>query len=112
MLEHAFIYNCKLFTDNCTVWNRFTDEAFAIWVGYLDLLSLFNSYLNYLIPDLRFNISINNDTTPFLDTLLSIQDGHIISDLYRKSTDRNGLLHFSSFHPSGVFKSIPRSQFK
>lgn len=30
--------------------------------------------------------------------------------MYVKSTDRNQLLHYDSFHPQGVFHSIPRSQ--
>lgn len=34
-----------------------------------------------------------------------------MSDPYVKPTDLNQLLHDSSFQPSGVFKSILRSQF-
>lgn len=112
MLEHVFIYHCKLFEDNCMAWFRFIDDAFGIWVGDRDSLWLFNEYLNQLVPCLKFNMLVLTEMTPFLDTLLYIQDGQIIRDLYRKPTDCNQLLHFSSFHPSGVFKSIPRSQLK
>lgn len=111
MIEQSFIFPSALFSEHCTVWYRFIDDAFAVWTGDSNSLSLFNFYLNSLIPGLKFNIMYNNIAVPFLDTLLSIKDGHIVSDLYRKPTDRNQLL-FSSFHPPGVFKSIPRSQLK
>lgn len=108
ILEYALIYNCKLFNDNCTVWHRFIDDAFSIWVVDLDSLSLFNSCLNLLTPGLKFKMSTSHDETPFLDTLLSIQDGHIISDLYRKPTDRNQLLQFFlAFIPRGFLNPSP-----
>lgn len=112
MIEQAFIFPCILFNEHCTAWYRFIDDAFAIWTGDLHSLFLFNYYLNSLIPGLKCNMMSNTDAVPFFDTLLSIKDGHIVSNLYRKPTDRNQLLLFSSFHPPGVFKSISRSQLK
>ena len=46
---------------------------------------------------------------PFLDTSLSIKNGSISVDLYRKPTDRNQYLLTSSIHPPDCFKNIPFS---
>lgn len=77
----------NLFTKNCACWYRFIDDTFAIWVGDIEFLLLFNTYLNNLIPGLKFNMYVNKTVIPFLDTCFSINDGQIISDLYRKPTD-------------------------
>lgn len=61
------------------------------------------------MPGLQFNITYGTTQVSFLDTTLTIQGSKIMSDLYIKATDRNQLLH-TSFHPPGVFKSIPKSQ--
>ena len=46
---------------------------------------------------------------PFLDTSCSIKDGKIVTDLYRKDTDRNQYLLPSSCHPAHVTQNIPFS---
>ena len=46
---------------------------------------------------------------PFLDTLSSIKDGKIETDLYIKPTDRNQYLLPTSCHPKQTTKSIPKS---
>ena len=46
---------------------------------------------------------------PFLDTLCSIQDGKIDTDLYKKPTDRNQYLLPESCHPKQTTKAIPKS---
>ena len=46
---------------------------------------------------------------PYLDTSLSIENGKIDIDLYRKRTDRNEYLLPSSCHPKATTKSIPFS---
>ena len=45
----------------------------------------------------------------YLDTLCEIKEGEIITDLYRKATDKIQYLLTSSFHPIDCFKSIPFS---
>ena len=45
----------------------------------------------------------------YLDTLCEIIEGKIITDLYRKPTDKNQYLLTSSCHPIDCFKSIPFS---
>lgn len=46
---------------------------------------------------------------PFLDTLCSIKDGKIDTDLYKKPTDRNQYLLPSSCHSKLTTKAIPMS---
>ena len=46
---------------------------------------------------------------PFLDTLISIKEGKIDVDLYKKETDRNQYLLPSSCHNRNVTNSIPFS---
>ena len=46
---------------------------------------------------------------PFLDTLLTIREGKIKFDLYKKPTDRNQYLLTSSCHPAHCVENIPFS---
>ena len=46
---------------------------------------------------------------PFLDTLCSIVDGRVETDLYKKKTDRNQYLLPTSCHPKQTTNSIPHS---
>lgn len=96
--------------DHCSGWFRFTDDVFVVWTGDIGTLYLLNDYLNYLVPCLKFNITFSSTKILFLDTMLNIQGQSIVSDLYIKHTDHNQLLHFKSFHPPGVYKSMPNSQ--
>ena len=43
----------------------------------------------------------------YLDSLCEIKQGRIITDLYRKHTDKNQYLLTSSCHPIACFKSMP-----
>ncbi|XP_069481316.1 uncharacterized protein [Ambystoma mexicanum] len=56
-------------------------------------------------------MSTSNTSISFLDLLLKIKDGVISIELYRKTTDRNTILHFDSFHPQALRESIPYGQF-
>lgn len=47
----------------------------------------------------------------FLDILVYRDNNRLCSNLYRKSTDRNSILHGTSFHPVPLKKSLPISQF-
>ena len=49
------------------------------------------------------------EAVQFLDTSCKISDGRIITDLFRKETDRNQYLLPSSCHPSHVTDNIPFS---
>ena len=62
---------------------------------------------NELVED-RCNCERKN-SIPFLDTKLTIEDGRIEIDLYKKSTDRNQYLLPTSCHPKETSKAIPYS---
>ena len=52
---------------------------------------------------------VEQNAVPFLDTLVSIKEGQIDVDLYKKETDRNQYLLPSSCHNRNVTNSIPFS---
>ena len=49
------------------------------------------------------------NSIPFLDVSLSIKDGKVSTDLYKKPTDRNQYLLTSSCHPNQTKLNIPFS---
>ena len=67
--------------------------------------------INLLHPTIKFTASYDFDTksTTFLDTTITIMDGIITTDLYRKPTDKVQYLLPSSCHPSHIFTNIPYS---
>ncbi|XP_077124264.1 uncharacterized protein LOC143781516 [Ranitomeya variabilis] len=111
--EDEIVYPNTLFRTYCVTWKRFIDDIFCIWTGSLDTLDEFFETLNASWPGLSFTMTKDEHQVSFLDTLvLKDTDGNISTDLYRKSTDRNSLLHYNSLHPITTKNAIPRSQFK
>ena len=107
---------------------RFLDDIFMIFTGFIENLHLLLSELNNIHPTIKFTMNhifpenppdMENpvppcpcppaQTLPFLDTACSIRSGQIVTDLYRKPTDRNQYLLTSSCHPAHVTNNIPFS---
>ena len=100
---------------------RFLDDLFFVWRGSCELLHKFVTELNSLHPSIKFTMShtkSNSDSScdcptlsslPFLDTSCYIEDNRIVTDLYKKETDRNQYLLTSSCHPAHVTDNIPFS---
>ena len=95
----------------------------TVYTGTVQSLHTFLMELNNIHPSIKFTMS---HTTPptmenpgcdcnseqaiqFLDTSCKIIGGKIITDLYRKETDRNQYLLPSSCHPAHVTGNIPFS---
>ncbi|XP_073398705.1 uncharacterized protein [Dendrobates tinctorius] len=109
--EEDYIYTHPLYTQYSIAWLRFIDDIFCVWNGPLDTLIQFDHYINNVWPELKFTLQHDIDKMHFLDTLISKDSLETLKiDLYVKPTDRNSILHFDSFHPSTVKRSIPRSQ--
>ena len=115
-------------TDVIKIFFRFIDDLFLVYTGSVESLDTFLNEINNLHPTLKFTFNYTSpfpcsfppDTPhdcfchttrslPFLDTLVTIKDGQIETDLYRKPTDRCQYLLPSSCHPSHVTKNIPYS---
>ena len=93
---------------------RFLDDIFMIFVGSTTTLHKLLNEINKIHPSIKLTMSHTSlssengsakcdceesDSIPFLDVLCSIKDGKIVTDLYRKESDRNQYLLTSSCHP-------------
>ncbi|CAJ0945450.1 unnamed protein product [Ranitomeya imitator] len=109
--EDTSIYTHALFQNHVLTWKRYIDDVFCIWRGDLDSLQDFFLFLKTSWPGLDFTMTHDPYQISFLDTLV-IKDtnGNLSTDLYSKPTDRNSLLHYDSFHPKNMKRSIPKSQ--
>ena len=83
---------------------RFLDDIIMFWCGSVESLHNFMKDINTINPSIQFTLAHTTltsamnilepactceriTTLPFLDTSLSIQDGKVQADLYRKPTD-------------------------
>ena len=68
----------------------FIDDIFIIWTGTEEDFIKFMTKINTLHKTIKFTCSydITNRSTTFLDTKITITDDDIITDLYRKPSDR------------------------
>ena len=127
-IDNRIIYLAQAYgtntTNPLTMFNRFLDDIFSIFKGSTkDLHKLFDE-MNEMHESIKFTMNHSSPPTeseenrcqcemqpsiPFLDVLCSIQDGKIVTDLYRKETDRNMYLLPSSCHPPSCTKNIPFS---
>ena len=113
-------------TDLIRKFGRFLDDIIFIWLGSVDNLETYLTNINKIHPTIKFthsytcpfpcNITEQHDcfcyssrSIPFLDTLVTIKNGKIITDLYRKPTDRMQYLLPSSCHPPHTITNIPYS---
>lgn len=83
-------------------WFRYIDDLLIIWMESKDeLLSSLNApYVN------EFNLKFTQIS--FLDLTTMIDDGgDLVTDLYRKPSSGNMIIHASSLHPTPLIHGIP-----
>ena len=90
---------------------RFIDDFLLFWTGSEDQLLKFMTKINSIHPTIKFTCSYNLEarSTNFLDLTITITDDGIVTDLYRKETDRVQYLLPSSCHPAHIFHNVPYS---
>ena len=123
MKNLALKYNKKN-TESLQLLKRFLDDYFSVFNGTTKQLHKLLKEINQLHPTIKLtmnHISIpgealedkcdcnNQESIPFLDTLCTIKNGHIETDLYKKDTDRHQYLLPTSCHPKQTTKAIPYS---
>ena len=120
--------NIAVTEDPIRILKRFLDDIFLIWKGNLTDLIQFLDQINNLHPTIKFTYDytcpypctypsdIQHDcfcytsrSIPFLDTLVTIKNKTIVTDVYRKPTDRCQYLLPTSNHPAHITTNIPYS---
>lgn len=111
--EHNIIFNEKVnpHLKNIMNWRRYIDDVFFVWTGTTDELEQFHDFINSNNYQLKFTMEHNSEKMNFLDILVYKDSNKLFSNLYRKSTDRNSILHGQSFHPIPLKRGLPISQF-
>ena len=93
---------------------RYVDDGLGFWKGSEDSFVDWMSSLNISSKD-QFGLSFTyeffetDQFANFLDISLKFEfdsDLQLITDIYRKPTDANRYLHFTSHHPRHVFYSV------
>ena len=97
--------------DPILFFKRFIDDIFLIWTGTVSELETFLTEINKLHKTIKFtaNYDFTTKSTTFLDTVITIKNGTLTTDLYRKPTDKVQYLLPTSCHPSHIFSNIPYS---
>uniref|UniRef100_A0A803JTX1 Reverse transcriptase domain-containing protein n=1 Tax=Xenopus tropicalis TaxID=8364 RepID=A0A803JTX1_XENTR len=108
-------FECKYifpnYADNLFLYLRYIDDIFIIWRGSPIGVESFVAGLNDLPTPVKFTLNSDRDVIDFLDVRIFRTSRGIGTTLFRKSTDRNTVLHAHSFHPPAVIRSIPYTQF-
>ena len=107
------------------LFKRFLDDLFLVFLGSTAKLHAFFNEINMIHTNIKFTMTHTTpksenpnqisctcpqkESIPYLDTLCTIKNGKIITDLYRKPTDKNQYLLTSSCHPPECLNSIPFS---
>ncbi|XP_069495412.1 uncharacterized protein [Ambystoma mexicanum] len=99
------------FRYSITKWKRYIDDIIFIWTGTKAELILFFDWLNNVDPNIKFTMESSNIQIPFLDLIIKDDFGKLKCSLFRKTTARNTLLHYSSNHPRHIRDNLPYGQF-
>ena len=87
-------------------WKRFSDEIFSIWTESEENLEKFLEDLHKFHPNLKFTYEKSKEKINFLDVVIKISEGRIITDLYCKPTDGHQYLHYDSCHADHIKRLI------
>ena len=94
---------------------RYLDDVFLIWRISLPRLDDIKHILISTDHNIIFtsksslNSLLAKKALPYLDVLLWVAKGRIITDIYNKPTDTFNYLPFSSSHPRHICRNIPYS---
>ncbi|KAM4038417.1 uncharacterized protein ACNLHF_016739 [Anomaloglossus baeobatrachus] len=103
---------CSKWVQYITYWGRYIDDVLVLWTGTVDSFQEFVKDLNINNIGLSFTYDIGINKLAFLDVLLMRgTEGQIETQVFRKETATNSLLHWTSHHPEPLKKGIPKGQY-
>ena len=82
------------------LFKRYIDDLFFAWPGSAQELEEFLAHMNSVHPTIKFTSSYDTETRtiPFLDMLITLENGKFSTDLYKKDTAKCQYLLPSSCH--------------
>ena len=109
-LETEMLENCpNHLRDLIFDWKRFIDDVLLLFLGTYEQLEELHTFLNSYHPTMKFDkpdFDQTNNSTNFLDLNIKIVGNQIITDLFRKETDKPTALLPSSAHPGHITPNI------
>ena len=110
LLEKKLLSNCPDHLKNFIyLWKRFIDDVIIFWTGTWDQFNEFFNYLNSSHSTIKFDTPCydsENNSCNFLDLTISVKEGKIRTDLFRKETDKPRALLPTSAHPNHIPSNI------
>ncbi|KAJ1213591.1 hypothetical protein NDU88_001225 [Pleurodeles waltl] len=79
--------------------------------GSYENIDNFIQWVNTLDPFLRFTTHSSSTHISFLDLVIKIDNGKLVTSTFYKSTGRNSLLLYDSHHPKALRDNLPVGQF-
>ena len=87
----------------------------TIFLGFLMIViwppdkdsHVFMDILNSIHPSICYTMEVNENSLPFLDVLVKLENDIISTDLYSKPTDSHNYLNFHSNHTKHIKVNIP-----
>eukprot|EP00794_Sanderia_malayensis_P002763 gene2763-3196_t len=92
------------------LFERYMDDIIGATSLPLEDIHNFIHYTNSFHPALEFTWKITENSLPFLDILLTINNESIATSIYYKETDAHSFLDYNSSHHTKCKDSIPYSQ--
>ena len=110
VLEQKILDNCPPhLRPHLRLWKRYIDDILIIWTDSWDSFLEFFNYINNFHRTMKYDEPCHDSTTNscnFLDLNISVQNGKLVTDLYRKPTDKPRALLPSSAHPTHITSNI------
>ena len=89
-------------TSKILIFKRFIDDLFIIVYGKRIDIEFFCNNYNSIHPKIRVNWNIQQIKNEFLDLIIEIRDGRIITSTHQKSMNNYLYIPYKSFHPRHV----------
>ena len=99
------------FLSKIKLWKRYIDDILVIWQGTEHEALAFAGWLNDQDRFLNFTHTITKQKLTFLDLDILPSDTGLKTINHVKTTARNSLLCFDSFHPRHMRENLPFGQF-
>ena len=95
-----------------SMWARYVDDIFAIWPHDRAEFPAFLDALNALSPSIKFKVEWETDgVLPFLDAKVHRSIDRYTFSVYRKPMHSGMYVHFFSYHPLTLKRSVVSSLF-